>query len=469
MKRNVLVFALFAVLVVMASCKDEGYRDFDRQARQVDVAKLSEDMQKVRDYVPPFAVMAHRGSTYWAPEETEIAYRWARNMGADYLEADLQCTKDGVILANHDDNLRRTSNIELLYGETIPASRLAFYKAHGLSEDEAKKQLEEDRKTFEPYYTKSYFYDELAKLDAGAWFVETKAPLVEITGATFSLQNISTLEDLIKIAQGKKLKRNASHEREYTISGTWDPTKPMDCLTYHFEYEDDDKDTGHRPGIYIEFKESWLNPSDFEERVYNELKRLDWNIIEKPSAEGEPFYKGGKVNVGNTNGRVILQTFSLESLRRAADKFQGKIPMCFLLWKGTGATDIKKVTPEGYASFVNLGVAHKAHIMGPSIAGAPNNYDDLDEPWMALIIKRAGMLNHPYSFDSYDQMAKYFGKYNFGYKTEDDDILHGVCADGVFTNRTEISLQYMIDNGFRAKEAAQTVPDPIEVLKDLGN
>ena len=397
MKRNVLVFALFAVLVVMASCKDEGYRDFERQARQVDVARLSEDMQKVRDYVPPFAVMAHRGSTYWAPEETEIAYRWARNMGADYLEADLQCTKDGVILANHDDNLRRTSNIELLYGETIPASRLAFYKAHGLSEDEAKKQLEEDRKTFEPYYTKSYFYDELAKLDAGAWFVETKAQLVEITGATFSLQNISTLEDLIKIAQGKKLKRNASHEREYTISGTWDPAKPMDCLTYHFEYEDDDKDTGHRPGIYIEFKESWLNPSDFEERVYNELKRLDWNIIEKPSAEGEPFYKG------------------------------------------------------------------------PSIAGAPNNYDDLDEPWMALIIKRAGMLNHPYSFDSYDQMAKYFGKYNFGYKTEDDDVLHGVCADGVFTNRTEISLQYMIDNGFRAKEAAQTVPDPIEVLKDLGN
>ena len=79
------------------------------------------------------------------------------------------------------------------------------------------------------------------------------------------------------------------------------------------------------------------------------------------------------------------------------------------------------------------------------------------------------MLNHPYSFDSYDQMAKYFGKYNFGYKTEDDDVLHGVCADGVFTNRTEISLQYMIDNGFRAKEAAQTVPDPIEVLKDLGN
>ena len=44
----------------------------------------------------PYAVMAHRGSTFWAPEETESAWRWAREMGADYLESDLQCTKDGV-------------------------------------------------------------------------------------------------------------------------------------------------------------------------------------------------------------------------------------------------------------------------------------------------------------------------------------------------------------------------------------
>lgn len=57
--------------------------------------------------------MAHRGSTFWAPEETESAWRWAREMGVDYLESDLQCTKDGVILANHDDNLKRTTNIEM--------------------------------------------------------------------------------------------------------------------------------------------------------------------------------------------------------------------------------------------------------------------------------------------------------------------------------------------------------------------
>ena len=87
------------------------------------VQVLDKKMAEVRDYVPRYAVMAHRGSTYWAPEETESAWRWAREMGADYLESDLQCTKDGVILANHDVNLTRTTNIEDVFGDGLPAGR----------------------------------------------------------------------------------------------------------------------------------------------------------------------------------------------------------------------------------------------------------------------------------------------------------------------------------------------------------
>lgn len=466
MRRIVVLGALCALIALAPSCKKSAaYVDFDELAKKVEVKHLSPEMEKVRGYVLPNAVIAHRGSTFWTPEETEIAYRWARNMGADYLEADLQCTKDGVILANHDDNLCRTTDIELVYGENIPPTRLDFYMAHGLTEEQAKAQIEKDKASFEPYHTKSYFYDELVKLDAGSWFVRSN---MELSGFNYGRQYISTLEDLIKFAEGNRLKRDiVSKERIYKVEGSWDAQRPMDCLKYTFEYENDGAAAGHRPGIYIEFKESWLNPSDFEDRVYRELDRLGWNIIEKPAAADEPFYKGGKVNVGNTNGKVILQTFSLESLKRTAQKFQGKIPMCFLLWHGKGATDIKKVTPEGYASFVNLGIEHKAHIMGPSIAGAPNNYDDLNAPWMALITKRAGMLNHPYSFDSYDQMAKYYGKFNYGNATPGDDVLHGIYADGVFTNRTEISLQYMIDNGLRAKEAAAEVPNPAKVLEEL--
>ena len=114
-------------LVTFTSCEDQDFTDVNNDATRVEVNTISAEMAKVRDYVPPYAVMAHRGSTFWAPEETESAWRWAREMGADYLESDLQCTKDGVILANHDDNLKRTTNIENVYSELVPATRKAFY------------------------------------------------------------------------------------------------------------------------------------------------------------------------------------------------------------------------------------------------------------------------------------------------------------------------------------------------------
>lgn len=128
-------------LVAFTSCEDQDFTDVNNDATRVEVNTISAEMAKVRDYVPDYAVMAHRGSTFWAPEETESAWRWAREMGADYLESDLQCTKDGVILANHDDNLKRTTNIENVYSELVPATRKAFYMRHGVSEEEAENWL----------------------------------------------------------------------------------------------------------------------------------------------------------------------------------------------------------------------------------------------------------------------------------------------------------------------------------------
>lgn len=457
---------LGVALMTFTSCEDQDFTDVNNDATRVEVNTISAEMAKVRDYVPAYAVMAHRGSTFWTPEETEAAWRWAREMGADYLESDLQCSKDGVILANHDDNLKRTTNIENLYGELVPSTRKQFYMNHGMSEAKAEELVKEDQKNFRPYYAMSYMYDELAKLDAGTWFNEASLEQAR-EGFTEHHQYISALEDQIRYAEGKMLKRDASGERIYTITGTWDPENPRDCLKYAFEYENDPQDTGNRPGVYIEFKESWLNPSDFEQRVYNKLDELSWNIMTKP-CNGEPFYKNGKVNVGNTNGKVILQTFSLESLRRSAEIFKGQIPMCFLFWEGTAATDLKVDTPQGYASFINIGLEYKAHIIGPSIAGAPNDYPEMNAPWQAYLIKRAGMLNHPYSFDSYAQMAKYFGTYNWGNTVMYDELLHGIYGDGLFTNRSEMSIKYLIDNGLRDKNAPQIVPDAVKTLERLG-
>ena len=463
MRKNLFYFGLAAAFAAttLTSCENQDLTDVNENATRVEVGFLSPEMQKVRDYVPPMAVMAHRGSTFWAPEETEAAWRWARVMGADYLESDLQCSKDGVVLANHDDNLKRTTNIENLYGEDVPRDRINFYmsaQGGGMTKEEAEAQMAKDRASFNPFYTNQYFYFELARLDAGTWFNQTSIEQA-LPGFSTQHQYVSTLEDQIKFAEGQILARDENGERIYKINGTWDPANPHTCLTYEFAYEPDPYDgpgKDNRPGIYIEFKESWLNPSNFEEMVYNELARLHWNIITEPEAADAPWYKDGVVNVGNTNGKVILQTFSFESLRRTAEKFEGKIPMCFLLWHDN-------ITPEQYAGYINMGLEFLAHIIGPSIAGAPNNYFEMNAPWMHDMIRRSGMLNHPYSFDTMEQMNVYWGSYHY-----DSGHFKAPYMDGAFTNRTELTLQFLIDRGARGEGAPTFVPDPVETLKRLG-
>ena len=116
-------------IAALTSCSDDQqFVDYNQQAKEVEVQVLSPELAKVRDYVPLYAVIAHRGSTYWTPEETEASWRWARDMGADYLESDLQATKDGVVLSLHDDNLKRTTNIQSVFSDQVPAIRRAFYR-----------------------------------------------------------------------------------------------------------------------------------------------------------------------------------------------------------------------------------------------------------------------------------------------------------------------------------------------------
>jgi len=50
----------------------------------------------------PFLIIAHRGASAYAPEHTIEAYDMAYNMDADYIEIDLNRTKDGKLVAIHD-------------------------------------------------------------------------------------------------------------------------------------------------------------------------------------------------------------------------------------------------------------------------------------------------------------------------------------------------------------------------------
>ena len=60
-------------------------------------------------------VIAHRGTTGYLPEHTLGGYELAVKMGADYIEPDLQLTKDGVLVAMHDATLTRTTNVASLF------------------------------------------------------------------------------------------------------------------------------------------------------------------------------------------------------------------------------------------------------------------------------------------------------------------------------------------------------------------
>lgn len=54
--------------------------------------------------------VAHRGASGYVPEHTILSYETAQKMKADYIELDLQMTKDGKLIVMHDEKLDRTTN-----------------------------------------------------------------------------------------------------------------------------------------------------------------------------------------------------------------------------------------------------------------------------------------------------------------------------------------------------------------------
>jgi glycerophosphoryl diester phosphodiesterase len=97
-------------------------------------------------------LIAHRGASAYAPENTVPAFRLAADQGATYVEFDVRLTKDRQIICLHDESLERTTDVEEVFPDrfrTVPAAGGAPTRRWMLAD---------------------FTLAELRTLDAGAWF-----------------------------------------------------------------------------------------------------------------------------------------------------------------------------------------------------------------------------------------------------------------------------------------------------------
>ncbi|HWM44297.1 MAG TPA: glycerophosphodiester phosphodiesterase [Burkholderiales bacterium] len=91
---------LLVASLALASTPASADRDHDR----------GRDHDHDRDARP--IVIGHRGASGYVPEHTLVSYFIAIAQGADYVEPDLVMTKDGVLVARHENEIGGTTNVD---------------------------------------------------------------------------------------------------------------------------------------------------------------------------------------------------------------------------------------------------------------------------------------------------------------------------------------------------------------------
>ena len=64
-----------------------------------------------------FVVIAHRGASAYAPENTHSAFKLAIEMEAEMIELDLLLSGDGIPVVIHEEELKRTTGIDGIVGD----------------------------------------------------------------------------------------------------------------------------------------------------------------------------------------------------------------------------------------------------------------------------------------------------------------------------------------------------------------
>ena len=105
-------------------------------------------------------VIAHRGASVEAPENTLAAVRRAIARDADHVEVDVQRTKDGQLVVLHDTTLARTTDVRRVFPRRAP------------------------------WLVGDFTADEVAQLDAGAWH-----------SAQYAGERVPTLTEVVEVVR----------------------------------------------------------------------------------------------------------------------------------------------------------------------------------------------------------------------------------------------------------------------------
>jgi len=129
-------------------------------------------------------LIAHRGASAYAPEHTLESYRLALKQGADFVEQDLQITRDNQLICLHDLTLERTTNIKELFPtrfqeETVPRS--PSEQGSGVAGVPVRR-----------WYASDFTLREIKQLDAGSWF-----------NPKFRGARVPTFQEAIDVVRGK--------------------------------------------------------------------------------------------------------------------------------------------------------------------------------------------------------------------------------------------------------------------------
>lgn len=130
-----------------------------------------------------FIVIAHRGASGERPEHTLASYELAIEQGADYIEPDLVPTRDGVLVARHENELSDTTDV---------ASREEFADRRRT-------------KTIDGQVTAGWFVEDFTLAELRTLRAKERLPAIRPQNARYDgLYQVPTLEEIVRLVRAKE-------------------------------------------------------------------------------------------------------------------------------------------------------------------------------------------------------------------------------------------------------------------------